>query len=111
MLRRTLLTVPVLAAAQTTATNADRELAQFRSRIDAIDDQIVDLLSRRGSIVREVGRMKKRLGLPVAAPGREKQVLDRVGLRATRGPLPPELVQKIYKAIIAEMSAWEAANQ
>lgn len=106
-----MLAMPALAAAQTTTTTADQELAHFRSQIDAIDDQIVDLLSRRGSIVREVGRMKKRLSLPVAAPGREKQVLDRVGLRAARGPLPPELIQKIYKAIITEMSAWEAANQ
>jgi chorismate mutase/prephenate dehydrogenase len=106
MLRRTLLAVPALAAAQ--SSNVDSELASFRSQIDEIDDQIVDLLSRRGAIVRKVGEVKKRAGLPVAAPGREKQVLDRVAARAQRGPLPAELVQRIYKQIITEMSAWEA---
>ena len=109
MLRRTLLAMPALVAAQ--SSNTDRELASFRSQIDEIDDQIVDLLSRRGTMVRKVGELKKRAGLPVGAPGREKQVLDRVGARAARGPLPPELVQRIYKQIISEMSGWEAANQ
>ena len=113
LLRRSLLALPAALAAQTPGPQSDdvqRELAQYRAEIDKLDDRIVDLLSSRAEIVRKVGNLKKRAGLPVSAPGREKQVLDRVAARASRGPLPPEMVAGFYKQIMAGMSAWEASE-
>lgn len=85
----------------------DRALASSRQRIDNIDDQIVKLLNERAAIVRQVGVIKKKFNAPAAAPGREKQVLDRLSAQA-RAPLPPEAVRKIYQSIIAEMTVMES---
>ena len=81
-------------------------LKSSRQRIDHIDDQIVKLLNERAAVVREVGIVKTRFHAPGSAPGREEQVLRRVSDQA-RAPLTPEAVGKIYKTLLAEMSAME----
>ena len=53
-------------------------LASCRRQIDETDQQIVVLLNQRARIVAEVGKIKKEAHLPVAAPAREEQVLDRI---------------------------------
>ena len=38
----------------------------------------MELLNKRAEVVEQVGKFKKETGLPVVAPSREEQVLDRV---------------------------------
>ena len=83
-----------------------RALSSARQRIDRVDDQIVQLLNERASIVREVGAVKTKFHAPASAPAREEQVLRRVSDQA-RAPLTPDAVRKIYRTILAEMSAME----
>jgi chorismate mutase/prephenate dehydratase len=87
-------------------TELTRALSSSRQRIDNIDDQIVNLLNERATIVREVGVVKTKFHAPASAPGREEQVLRRVSDQA-RTPLTPEAVRKIYQALLAEMTAME----
>jgi chorismate mutase / prephenate dehydratase len=87
----------------TSALNASRQ------RINTIDDQIVMLLNQRAKVVREVGVIKKQFHAPASAPGREEQVLRRVA-GAAQTPLTPAAVEAIYKTILHEMSAMEAAD-
>jgi len=81
-------------------------LSSSRQRIDHIDDQIVTLLNERAAVVHEVGAIKTRFHAPASAPGREEQVLRRVSGEA-RAPLTPESVRKIYRTLLAEMTAME----
>jgi chorismate mutase/prephenate dehydratase len=81
-------------------------LKSSRQRIDHIDDQIVKLLNERAVVVREVGIVKTRFHAPASAPGREEQVLRRVSEQA-HAPLMPDAVGRIYKTVLAEMSAME----
>jgi chorismate mutase/prephenate dehydratase len=90
-------------------TDLAQALQPSRRRINAIDDQIVQLLNQRAQVVREVGLIKKRLHAPASAPGREEQVLQRASGQA-RAPLSASAVEAIYKAILAEMSAMEQAE-
>jgi chorismate mutase / prephenate dehydratase len=90
-------------------TDLGQALQPSRQRINAIDDQIVQLLNERAGVVREVGLIKKRFHAPASAPGREQQVLQRVGGQA-RAPLTASGVEAIYKVILAEMSAMEQSE-
>lgn len=86
-----------------------RALSTSRQHIDSLDDQIVKLLNERAQVVREVGLVKKQYHAPASAPGREEQVLRRVAGEA-QSPLTPPAIEAIYKAILHEMSAMEAAE-
>jgi chorismate mutase / prephenate dehydratase len=91
------------------STDLAQALEPYRQRINAIDDQIVQLLNQRALAVREVGVVKKQFHAPASAPGREEQVLQRVAGQA-RAPLTGAAVEAIYKIILAEMSAMEQAE-
>ena len=52
------------------------DLQELRSKIDAIDDELISLFQQRMDISSEVARHKKLHGIPVYDPVREKEVLD-----------------------------------
>jgi chorismate mutase / prephenate dehydratase len=91
------------------STDLTQALEPYRRRINAIDDQIVQLLNQRARAVNEVGLIKKQFHAPASAPGREEQVLRRVAGQA-QAPLTGAAVEAIYKTILAEMSAMEQAE-
>ncbi len=94
------------APAQETPAKA---LADYRRQIDAIDQRIVAALNERAKVAEQIGRLKRKLEMPVAAPKREREVLENVA-RNNSGPLPSEALQRIYQRIIAEMTAFEQAG-
>lgn len=57
-------------------------LKPYRTKIDALDDQIVDLLKQRFDIIHEVGALKAREHIPAILEDRVREVIDRAGLRA-----------------------------
>jgi chorismate mutase len=67
----------------------------------------VALLNQRARIVAEVGKIKREAHLPVAAPAREEQVLDRVVQLGAAATLPPDRLRRIYQTVIREMRTWE----
>jgi len=79
----------------------NREMEDWRRRIDAIDDQIMRLLNSRSACAVEIGRVKRAAGLPVYAPEREAWILDRVA-RENPGPLDPLAVRRVFERIIDE---------
>ena len=54
------------------------ELKDYRAKLDDIDAQIVSLFCERMNTVRSIAEYKKANELPVLAPGREKEILERV---------------------------------
>ena len=85
-------------------------LPVFRKEIDAIDDQIVDLLSRRFAIASEVAVYKAKSGVAVRLEDRIAEVIDRTGSRATQNGAEAEAIRAIYKTIIDETCAYEEAK-
>lgn len=82
------------------------KLLPLREQIDAIDAQILDLLSRRGQIAQEVGHVKAETNAPVFRPEREAQVLRGVAER-NPGPLKDRDVQTIFREIMSSCRALE----
>lgn len=61
-----------------------KELAEIRAEIDAIDEQLVELLCRRMDCSLQVAAYKTAHHLPVLNEGREREVLDGVRAQATK---------------------------
>src|ERR1041385_3449243 len=81
-------------------------LNDLRKEIDHIDEQILELLSRRGEIVQEVGRHKTRSRSHYFTPEREQVVFKRLsGLN--KGPLDANAIRAIYREIISASRALE----
>ncbi len=82
-------------------------LADARDAIDAIDDQIVDLLVQRLAVVKNVVIVKEREGIPALLPDRVEEVVERVGLRAAAAGLPPDLTERVWRDLIEWTIAYE----
>lgn len=78
----------------------DKVLSAVRREIDAIDEEVLELLNRRARVSRRVGRIKAGGSGQVFKPGREERLLSKLcGLN--QGPLPDEHLKAIYREIIS----------
>ena len=86
-------------------------LGELRGRIDALDEQIVQLLAQRALCVRDATRFK-RDAFQVAAPARQAQVFERVRSLAERHAMDfpgfTGVVDATYRAMVAGFIAGEA---
>jgi chorismate mutase len=83
------------------ATSGEAKVGELRSRIDQIDDQLMKLLNSRSACAVEIGRIKRRLGLPVYQPEREKWILERVE-KNNPGPLDSGALRRVFERVIDE---------
>lgn len=84
-------------------------LPEIRKKIDALDEQLLQLLNERADLVHEVGVVKKAEGSAIYAPEREDQVLRSLveRSRAIRGRLPEKSIRAIYREIMSASLALE----
>ena len=88
----------------------DNNLAQLRTKIDALDQELLALLNQRASLANEVGEIKRLEGSPVFRPERENQVIS--GLQSSNpGPLKNSSVAVIWREIMSACRALEAAQR
>ncbi len=84
----------------------DPALDALRREIDAIDDRILSLVAERVRKVLEVGEHKRRLGLPIYDPERERTLLDRLSAAAPH-PLTKETVRRVFERLVDESRTTE----
>jgi len=82
------------------------KLKPLREQIDAIDAQLLDLLSQRARLAQEVGHVKAETNAPVFRPEREAQVLRGVADR-NPGPLKNAEVQTIFREVMSACRSLE----
>ena len=58
------------------------ELSEIRTKIDAVDDQLLDLFLERMKLSEEVAAYKNQHNLPILNKGREREILAKVTQRA-----------------------------
>jgi chorismate mutase len=80
------------------------EIADWRQKIDGLDEQIVRLINERATAARAIGELKQKADLPVYEPKRENDVFDHVR-RANPGPLSDAEIVDIYERMIDVMRA------
>ena len=85
-------------------------LGELRARIDALDAQIVELMSQRALCVRDATRFKRN-SFEVTAPQRQAEVFARVrqlaATHATEFPSLPDVVEASYRVLVAGFIAAE----
>lgn len=77
----------------------DVELKRVRRDIDAIDQEILELLSKRARHIVTVVGLKALDRRALRDPGREERILERISAR-NQGPFPPESVRNVFRTII-----------
>jgi chorismate mutase len=87
-------------------------LEQWRARIDEIDEAIVRLLNERAACAIAIGRIKKREGLAMYQPERERYVVERVRALTEEmdGSLGPSAIGRLFERIIDEARGLEMAR-
>lgn len=76
------------------------DIDELRRQIDAVDEQLVSMLSDRAKLAMEIAKVKQERNASTFVPSRERQVLDQV-IALNQGPLPAESLRAIYEQIIA----------
>ncbi|MDR2579991.1 MAG: chorismate mutase [Fibromonadaceae bacterium] len=77
------------------------EIEALRKNIDSIEGQLISLLNERARQVLEIGRIKKKQGLPIVDSKRENLILNRV-VQKNPGPVSNDFLIDIFKKIIEE---------
>lgn len=86
-------------------------LGEARQALDQIDDQLFDLLAKRIGITGQVKYAKQNEPQSHASPlrpTREAAILRRLLLRAKESEVSPELILRIWRAIISDSSLRQA---
>jgi len=81
-------------------------LRTLRQQIDRLDGRLLRLLNRRARLAVRVGRLKRRQGLGLFDPRRERAILRQVA-RANHGPLSAAAVRGIYREILTQVRRLE----
>ncbi len=76
------------------------DLKNLRSKIDDVDEKILQLLAERVQICGAVGSTKKSQKLPIRDTQREKEVYNRIREKATRLSLNPVQIEAVYREIV-----------
>ena len=78
------------------------KLGNLRSRIDIIDEQLLDLLKKRMDIADEIGALKKTNNVAILQNTRWHEILGKMILEGEQHNLSEEFVIQVFKAIHQE---------
>lgn len=89
---------------QTTSQNPEciDKLEQFRNMIDEIDDEILNILKKRMTVIEQIGEYKKVQGVTVFQVNRWKEILETRPLWAEKIGLPAVITEKICQVLHEE---------
>lgn len=87
-------------ASESTALSPQDEMADVRRVINALDDELVALFTKRQRQIERAARVKPLLDIPARVPERIDEVLARVGEAARREGLSLELAGELWTRVI-----------
>lgn len=74
----------------------------MRHQIDEIDNQLIELLSKRMQISREIGQHKREHGMTVVQTHRYTEILNKRGMQGVLGGLSADFIQTLFESIHEE---------
>ena len=77
------------------------QLEELRRSIDAVDQQLLQLVHERVRLVVAVGEYKRERGIAVYDPDRERALLERL-CSAAQPPLDAETIRRIFERLVDE---------
>ncbi len=79
-------------------------LSKLRDEVDALDENLAKLLSKRTYFSVMIGRVKRALKMPTYSPEREREIGKRINKYAEK-PLTSKALKRIYERILDESRA------
>ncbi|QJC31389.1 hypothetical protein GJT87_01955 [Enterobacteriaceae endosymbiont of Macroplea mutica] len=86
---------------------ANTQLKILRNKIDVLDNKLLNVLVQRFNIIKQVGEIKKKYGLPIYYPEREASLIHKKKKRAQNLQLSQNFIKKILQNIIYESYLYE----
>jgi chorismate mutase len=83
-------------------TQSTESLNALRNQIDEIDNDLIELLSKRMRICREIGTYKKEHNMTVVQTGRYNEILDKRGAQGVLCGMDADFMKEIFQAIHEE---------
>lgn len=77
-------------------------ISQLRKQIDELDNQLMDLLTKRMRVSREIAEYKKLHNMTVVQTTRYSEILDKRAAQGVLCGMNPDFVKKVYEAIHSE---------
>lgn len=81
---------------------ATESLTALRKQIDELDNTLMELLTKRMRISREIAEYKKQHNMRVVQTGRYNEILDKRGAQGALCGMDADFVKKVYEAIHEE---------
>ncbi|ADW67734.1 chorismate mutase [Granulicella tundricola] len=78
------------------------EISDWRNKIDELDEQIVELISKRAEAAKAIGELKAKTAMPIYEPQREKDVFEHVK-KVNPGPLADAELIHVYERVMDVM--------
>jgi len=78
----------------------ENDITALRKRIDAIDEQIMKLLSERVELSQKIGKIKKKLNKPILDTKREREIYDQIKKSANKMAISPDDCIIVFNKII-----------
>jgi len=82
------------------------DIKELREKIDALDEEILELLNKRTETILEIGILKTENGSSYYVPHREKEILQRL-TAINKGPFPNSGLVYVYREIISACRSLE----
>lgn len=77
-------------------------LKELRTEIDALDQELLQLFAKRLALVKKVGEIKHKHGLPIYVPNREAEMLQARRQDAEKLGVPPDLIEDVLRRLMRE---------
>lgn len=77
-------------------------ITNMRRQIDEIDNQIMEMLTKRMRVCREIGQFKKEHNMTVLQTSRYNEILDKRGAQGAPCGMDPSFVKTVFEAIHEE---------
>ena len=91
---------PSAAAGPANPPSPKGGLEGLREQIDTIDQQLVDLLAQRRSVIQKVTEIKQQQELPTFHPAREENLISARRAQATQAGLDPDYVEDLFRTML-----------
>ena len=94
---------PILEIEKKIITHTSMNLDDIRLQINHVDEEIIELIATRISLVPSIVDYKRKRNIPIHQPKREDQILSKYQKLALKYDINPTLIHEIFDLIIAEM--------
>jgi len=97
-----LLSSLIIRSESVSVVSEHEEVIDLRNQIDALDEDLVELLGIRMQLAEQIGDIKDQYSIPVLQPARWKTVLEKARINAEKRGLSADFIEELFKAMHQE---------